>query len=192
MTDIALSILICSHPHRAPLLSRTLWQLKQQLVDSVEIVVELNTDPNKRGIGRNGLIDKAKGKYCVFVDDDDVVSEDYLERILTVLKSEPDICSIIGLVTSLVDHQQKGFILSTHYKEIFSLPSDNHVNDTYHRYSSHLCPIRTEIARQVRFPEDMYREDNGYSNNLKKYPGDLKEVFIDSVIYYYFSRIKLQ
>ena len=188
---IELSILICTHPNRASVLSRMLWHLKQQLVDGVEVIVEFNIDPNIRGVSRNNLIDKAAGKYCVFVDDDDVVSDDYIERILTAIQSGPDICSITGAVTSLMDNKRRYFVLSQKHEELFSLPSDNHEDDTYYRYSSHLCPIRTEIARKVRFPESMYHEDNGYSDRLKKYEGELKEVAIETVIYYYFSRIRI-
>ena len=186
-----LSILICTHPNRTMLLSRLLWQLKQQLVDGVEIIVELNIDPNTRWASRNTLLDKANGKYCVFVDDDDVVADDYVSQILTAIKSEPDICSITGSVTSLWNNHRRYFVLSQKYVPVFSLPSADHVGDIYFRCSSHLCPIRTEIAREVRFPEGMINEDNGYSERLKKYEGQLKEVIIEPVIYYYFSRILL-
>ena len=190
-TTKELSILICSHPNRASLLSRMLWHLKQQLVDGVEVIVELNADTNTRGASRNKLLDKATGKYCVFVDDDDVVSDDYVSHILTAIQSGPDICSIAGIVTSLWDNKRRGFILSKKYEAIFSLPSSVHDNDMYYRYTSHLCPVRTEIARKVRFPDNMINEDNGYSDRLKKYEGELKEVVIEPVIYYYFSRILL-
>jgi len=168
-----------------------LWHLKQQLVDGVEVIVELNADTNTRGASRNKLLDKATGKYCVFDDDDDVVSDDYVNRILTAIKSNPDICAITGAVTSLIDNKRRLFILSQKYKPIFSLSSADHKDDIYYRYSSHLCPIRTEIARKVRFPDNMINEDNGYSDRLKKYEGELKEIAIESVIYYYYSRILL-
>ena len=190
-TTKKLSILICTHPNRASLLSRMLWQLKQQLVDGVEVIVELNIDTNTRGASRNMLLDKATGKYCVFVDDDDVVSDDYVSRILTAVRDEPDICAIAGAVTSLWDNKRRMFILSQKYEPVFSLPSADHREETYYRYSSHLCPIRTEIAKKVRFPENMINEDHGYSDRLKKYEGELKEVIIEPVIYYYFSRILL-
>ena len=190
-TPKELSILICTHPNRASLLSRMLWHLKQQLVDGVEVIVELNADTNTRGASRNKLLDKATGKYCVFVDDDDVVSDDYVSQILKAIKSNPDICAITGAVTSLIDNKRRLFILSQKYKPIFSLSSSDHDNDIYYRYSSHLCPIRTEIARKVRFPDNMINEDNGYSDRLRKYEGELKEIAVESVIYYYYSRILL-
>jgi len=186
-----LSILICTHPNRTMLLSRMLRHLNQQLVDGVEVIIELNIDTKSRGASRNRLLDKANGKYCVSVDEDDVVADDYVSRILTAIKSEPDICSIAGYVTSLWNNRRRYFVLSQKYEPVFSLPSADHVDDTYFRYSSHLCPIRTEIAREVRFPDGMVNEDNGYSDRLKKYNGELKEVIIEPVIYYYFSRILL-
>jgi glycosyltransferase involved in cell wall biosynthesis len=187
-----LSILICTHPNRAPLLFRMLWHLRHQLVDNVEIIVELNIDPITRGASRNKLLDKAAGKYCVFIDDDDIVADDYISQILTAIKSDPDICSIVGAVTSLWDNKRRRFVLSKKYAPVFTLPSAAHEDEIYYRYASHLCPIRTEIARKVRFPENMFNEDNGYSDRLKKYEGELKEVAIEKTIYYYFSRILLE
>jgi glycosyltransferase involved in cell wall biosynthesis len=186
-----LSVLICSHPNRMPLLQRMLFQLKRQLTKETEIIVDLCTDPMVRGSVRNSLIDKANGKYCAFVDDDDIVSDYYIKRIVHALKNNPDICSITGCVTSLWNNERRTFVLSTQYKPIFSLPDANHENGLYNRYSSHLCPVKTEIIRTVRFPEDMRNEDNGYSDRLKKYEGELKEVAIEGTIYYYFSRILL-
>lgn len=184
-----LSILICSHEKRRPLLERLVSQLKEQTTNDVEVRVITNTDPNKRGIDRNKLLDECNGEYCAFVDDDDVVSPSYVSSILKAIESRPEICSITGMVTSLVNHDSYKFVLSTGYNEIFSLASDNIVNDTYYRFASHLNPIRTDIARKVRFPENLFHEDNGYSDRLKEFKHAWNEVTIPNVIYYYFSRI---
>lgn len=189
-----LSILICSHFNRRELLKRMVACLESQKTNEVEILTIQNNDAMMRGRDRNALLDKAAGEYCVFVDDDDVVSDDYVSTILAALKSEPDICSITGIVTSLMDNKRRRFVLALRYDTLFSLPSNQHKENTYYRFSSHLCPIRTELARKIKFPLNMFHEDNGYSDRLKKFTSanNLKENYIDKPIYYYFSRILIE
>ena len=43
---------------------------------------------------RNAGIDKAKGKYISFIDADDLVSEQYIEKILEKTKDEPDVIEL--------------------------------------------------------------------------------------------------
>ena len=162
-----LSILIYTHVTGWPLYERMAAHLKEGFFSSNDIeilVIKNNDNGNRKNVGdRDELIDRAAGDYCCFVDDDDVVSDDYVWKILQAISAEPDICSISGLVTSLVNNEQHAFELSTKYERLFSLPSNEIEDDTYKRFASHLNPIRTAIAREVRFPEDVFHEDNGYS-----------------------------
>jgi glycosyltransferase involved in cell wall biosynthesis len=188
-----LSILICSHTARRPLMNRMVHHLEHQAAEGVEIRTAMNDDYLQRGKTRNDLLDAARGEYCCFVDDDDVVSDDYVAKILTALREDPDICGITGQVIQLRNPViTRLFKLSTRYDQPFSLPvRPEHRDDpVLCAYASHLCPIRTEIARQVRFPEDVNHEDNGYSGRLKDL-GPLRETVIDGIIYYYFYRANL-
>lgn len=183
-----LSILICSHVNRWPLLERIVKHLRWQATSEVEVIYEQNCIVMERGNARNILIDKARGEYCAFVDDDDCVSDSYVETILKALESGPDICSLKGIVTSLMNNERRDFELSIKHDQLFSLPN---TEKEYKRFSSHLCPIKTTIARKVRFPDKMYHEDNGYSDRLKQIRGTLTEQQITEQLYYYFSRIML-
>lgn len=188
-----LSILICSHTARRPLMNRMVHHLEHQQFDGVEILAATNDDYLSRGKTRNELLDAARGEYCCFVDDDDVVSDDYVAKILTALREDPDICGITGQVIQLRNPViTRLFKLSTRYDQPFSLPvKPEHRDDPeIYGHASHLCPIRTEIARHIRFPEDVNHEDNGYSGRLKDL-GPLRETVIDGIIYYYFYRANL-
>ena len=190
-----LSILICSHKKRKPLLRRMLKHLNEQTYrnpEDVEILVCENDDPFVRGTSRNSLIDRASGDYCCFVDDDDIVSDDYVSKILNTIETGPEICSITGLVISMLNHESHKFMLSTRHTKPFSLPSNDIEDDTYKRFASHLNPIKTEIIRQVRFSsEKICHEDNTYSQRLKDFKQDWNEEEIDGVLYYYFNRVKI-
>jgi glycosyltransferase involved in cell wall biosynthesis len=196
MSQPILSILICSHTARRPLMDRMVHHLEHQrifVIDGVEILTATNDDYMERGKTRNQLLDAARGEYCCFVDDDDVVSDDYIEKILAALENKPDICGITGQVIQLrYPVTTRLFHLSVAHPEVFSLPIKGPEREELgiSRFASHLCPIRTEIARQVRFPKDVKHEDNGYSGRLQE-AGLLRETIIEGVIYYYFYRANL-
>ena len=78
-----LSILICTLPERKAYLARLLGILSPQVIQGK---VEVLTDDTPRGVittgqKRNNLLNRAKGKYIVFIDDDDMVPGHYVNRI---------------------------------------------------------------------------------------------------------------
>ena len=93
---VKLSILICTLPVRLEKLNRLLGILFPQKNDSVEIVID-DTTGNHIGSKRNNLINNAKGEYCCFVDDDDLVSLNYVDSILNSLGK--DCVGIEGLIS---------------------------------------------------------------------------------------------
>ena len=82
-------------------MNRMVHHLEHQAAEGVEIRTAMNDDYLQRGKTRNDLLDAARGEYCCFVDDDDVVSDDYTAKILTALTSAPDICGITGQVIQM-------------------------------------------------------------------------------------------
>lgn len=194
-----LSILICSHESRQPLCCRMVENLQRQILDhglmmGVEVLVQVNKSVMARGSDRNKLLDKASGKYCCFVDDDDVVELNYVPAIIEYIfnhkDNNVDVFGLRGVVTSLHTNESKAFELSSKYNEIFRLPSDNFIDNTYKRFISHLNPIKTSIAQKIRFPKDNINEDNGYTERLKAYhqANPLKEVMMQNPLYFYFNR----
>jgi glycosyltransferase involved in cell wall biosynthesis len=175
-----LSILICSLKSRAALLKRLQDRLAPQLTPDVEVIVK--TDGGQMPIGRkrNALLDEAKGDYICFVDDDDLVSEDYVALILAACACRPDVVSFN------LQHLLNGnHIGDTEH----SLRHEIWINDTsvfphkYYRCPNHLNPVRRDLALKVRFPEKNTLEDKEYSIKLR--PMLKTEVMIQKQIYYY-------
>ena len=54
----------------------------------VEVIPEVDKGETPTGTKRNNLIDRAAGKYIVFVDDDDTVSDYYVSEILRCAESD--------------------------------------------------------------------------------------------------------
>jgi len=182
-----LSILIPTLPERSELLkmlSYNLW-LQSSVYDSIEIVFD---DSIKDTIGRkrNNLLQSASGEYIAFVDDDDRVSDDYIERIMYGIKWSPDCCSLKGIYTVDGKNQQI-FEHSLKYNE-WKTNLENYPMIKYERYPNHLNCIRADIAKQFKFPEINHGEDHNWAKQIHE-SGLLKtEHYIESIIYYYDKR----
>lgn len=88
---IKLSILISTLLERRKSLERLLNRLEPQLTDEVEIL--MLSDNRKRATGSKFqiLLDNSLGKYITFIDDDDLVSEDFISEIIKASAAESDV-----------------------------------------------------------------------------------------------------
>lgn len=175
-----LSILICHLPERA----RELGLLLDSLQRQTSLCVEILTDDAPRGepVGRkrNRLIDKAKGEYLCFIDDDDEVSGDYISSILSAIRKNPDCVGIEGIIQA----QGKNMI----FRHSIEFAGWYTGADAYYRTPNHLNPIRSDIVKRVRFRDDLsFGEDQDFSYRIKPF---LKtEEYIDRPIYFYHSSL---
>lgn len=178
--NLLFSILICTINERKHLLSTLLQELNKQKADDVEILVNIDNGQKSIGRKRNELLLQARGKYISFIDDDDKVSEDYIQLILEAAKLNPDCVGIEGLITFSLKNITRKFVHSIRYDKWFT--KDN----IYCRCPNHLSPVKRELALKVMFPEKNFGEDKEYS--LKLFPLLRSEVYILSPIYYYLTK----
>ena len=87
-----LSILIPSIPERFETVIPLIENLQNQIGDK-DVEVLLLSDNMKMSIGekRQKLKELAKGEYWAFVDDDDDISDDYIEQLLKGVESGKDV-----------------------------------------------------------------------------------------------------
>jgi len=174
-----LSILICSIKGRERSLDILLQTLRKQKTNDVEILVEVDNKRITTGEKRNILLKKAKGDYIAFIDDDDMVSEDYISKILKAIESKPDCCSIEGTVRFKRKGTQKRFLHSMQFKSWFT------ANDIYYRCPNHISPVKRELALKTGFPNISVEEDKAFS--LKLLPLLKTEEVIKGPIYFYIT-----
>lgn len=181
MNKIDLSILVCTTTERKHFLERMIDAFTPQLNYRVELLVESDDGNMRIGRKRNLLLDKAKGKYICYFDDDDLPSEDYVEKILKAIEPNPDCCSLEGLYT--VDGNNP--TLFRHSLDYKQWETANENGETvYYRTPNHLNAVKRDIALQVRFNDNMSNgEDKDYSDRIR--PLLKKESKIDGVIYHY-------
>lgn len=110
MKSVDLSIIIPTY-NRNEYIVKLLDKLHSQTQNNVEVIVVddhsdtplekswfkyiyLEKNSGGASIPRNIGLDNAKGKYIVFIDADDLVSDDYIQTILDKTKEEWDYCYI--------------------------------------------------------------------------------------------------
>jgi len=186
--NMLLSLLIPTMTSRQQVFTQLYEALQIQIRTSqwaseVEILIELDGGEASIGQKRNALVGRASGLFVAFIDDDDLVSPDYVDLICSAITREPkiDCIGIKGVITFRGSHPQE-FFYSLRYTEFYSK------NHTYFRPPYHLNPMRREIAVRYRFLDVSYSEDFEWAEQIRRDRALINEEFIDSVLYYYRSR----
>ena len=131
----------------------------------------------KIGQKRNELLDQAEGDYACFVDDDDQVSANYLSRIMKALESEPDCVTFNGWMTTDGDNSRDFVIrLGSKYEER---------EKVYYRFPNHLCPMKRERVKDVRFPNVHMAEDYAYAKEINDRRLLKSSIHITDKLYHY-------
>jgi len=171
-----LSILIAHLDSREYYFKRILSLLEYQLTSDVEIVVVSDNGEMSTGEKQQKLLEKAKGDYVCYVDEDDIIPAYYIAEILKAIESEPDCVAINGVVT-LDEKEPHPFYHSITIDEW-------HTNDKGHfRHPNHINPVKRELALQAGFESLRQGADYGYSLRLKSLLK--RETTIEKCMYYY-------
>ena len=174
---MTLSILICTLPERIGYLSLLLQALSPQKTDEVEILTESDNGTISTGRKRNILLQRSKGKYVVFIDDDDMIAPTYVKDILTAAESNPDAIVFNGIMTTNGTDERKWFISKDYSYEA--------KNVAYYRYPNHIVPRRREIALAFPFQDIRIGEDYAWATAIHNAKLIKTEVKIEKELYHY-------
>lgn len=116
--------------------------------DDAEFLVEVDQGEARSGAKRQRLLERARGEYVAFVDDDDEVADEYLEAILERCSLGPDV------VTFELDFVRRGRVAETWS---FGLHADDRRRGRM--AANHLCAWRAELARRVGWAPIGYGDD---------------------------------
>lgn len=175
--DSKLSILI-------PCLERD-WKNCEQLMiqlkhPETETLTYLNKGEHSIGYYRNELVSWAKTPYLCFVDADDKLPDYYLDLLLKAIKTNPDTVSLRGEIT-IDGGKPEIFEHSIKYNEWRT--TNNKIK--YERYTNHLNCIKSEIAKQIKYPDIKFGEDHEYSKRLQASGLIKNEYYLNEIMYYY-------
>ena len=181
--DCLLTIGILSLPHRKEYLDRLLDKLNQigsPHVNKVKVIIEVDNGEKSVGEKRNSVLSKATGKYVCFIDDDDMVHDNYLNYIVQALEQHPEV-DTIGFKGLYHHNGTPQFVFDHSSRNGGNFQKDG----VQYRNVNHLNPVRTSIAREIGFPEKNFGEDSDYSDILAA-SGKIKgEVYINDILYHY-------
>jgi hypothetical protein len=180
-----LSILIATLDSRAEVRAKLIAILNAQcgkFPGAVEIIESSDNGDMILGDKRNLLLNKASGEYVVFVDDDDMVADTYIEDILTAIdENHPDCVTFKGLITK--DGKDAcEFRFDMNYTHNIW---EQDANGVHLRCPSIWCPIRSIIAKSVDFLSIDCAEDRVWAIQL--YPLLSTQAYIDKHLYFYRS-----
>lgn len=184
-----LSILIPSMHSRAAQLKDLLAEIHRQIApvaDKVEVITSIDQGQARGGKStgkkRNELLRAARGKYVVFVDDDDYIYPYYVSEILRVVESDPDVLAINGIMTTNGGNQKRWEIsIRNPYAE---------VNGVYLRFPNHITPMKREHALKIGFPDQVFMEDYDFAKRMHDAKLLKTEAKIDLPMYHYKYRVK--
>ncbi len=161
--DFDFSILIATLEQRRTLFDTLTADLREKFARicpglRLEILEERDSGQMSVGLKRRRLLERAKGKYVAFIDDDDAVTNEYFEDFLTCFTEKKDVMRIRGKM-----HE---------YTFTNSLETQPHtkmyVNGVFIRLPNHINPMLAEIARMVTFEDAVRGEDLKWTVDLAK------------------------
>lgn len=160
-----LSILIPTIESRKQKFKNLEWKLRMQVLawfvqhktKSVEIISDDSPTflEGGKSIGqkRNDLLQRATGQYACFFDDDDTPAPNYLQTLLALCNEGNDVVTFNTLVKT------------DYYWTVINMSLANAANEEtapgriIERTPWHICPVKTEIAKQIPFAHINHNED---------------------------------
>lgn len=180
-----LSILICSIPDRKEMLAN-LWHLFEDISKGYDVEVLYDATGKEMSIGkkRQALLERAKGDWIVFFDDDDQPNEHYVRWILEAIRNNPDIdcIGIRGLMTTN-GQNPKTWCHRLGYPIMGDGRTKTSYGYDYVRPIIHFNPVKREKALAAGFRDMRFGEDMDYARRLN--PLLTKEYFIDEELFHY-------
>jgi hypothetical protein len=176
-----LSILICSLRERKPRLDALLAFLKPQCIARpIEVLTDVDGGEATIGAKRQRLLQRARGLYVCFIDDDDQISPTYVPDILVALEATPEAthCSLRGIM------KQQG-AQNVEFEHSIRYTTWEKLDGKLVRTPNHLNVIRRDLALQAGFVSSSWGEDRRFSDKLADIGCLIREAYIPAVLYYY-------
>jgi glycosyltransferase involved in cell wall biosynthesis len=153
-----LELLIPTMPKRQIMLARLFDRLLPQLRGIHNVTYRTDDGPGTIGAKRQRMIEAATGDYIAFIDDDDLISEDYVARIRPMLDSQPD---CVGLIVHVTMDGKPWDPSPLFFHSLQFRSNEAWAGNT--RTPHHLCPMRRELALRSRFPDKSWGEDYNFA-----------------------------
>jgi glycosyltransferase involved in cell wall biosynthesis len=160
------SVLIPTIPGRERSLHLLLDSIREKIARlcpwvRVEICVSFDNRENSIGTKRQELLKRATGKYLAFIDDDDTITDEYIEDLSNCIQQD---CSVMR-IRGRMDKYTFVHTVDTKITDMMATKDDPPV---FQRPPNHLNPMYADIAKLVSFKNAVYGEDLDWTISLYK------------------------
>jgi hypothetical protein len=158
-----MTFLIATIPGREGSLQRLIQSIREKMgriAPGLRYEIRLGFDNKEMTIGdkRERLIKASTGKYSAFIDDDDEITDEYIEDMSAMISQN---CHVMRLRGKL--HQYT----FTHTVDA-KLSERMAIGDEFRRPPNHLNPMLTDVAKLVRFKDASRGEDLDWTIRMAK------------------------
>lgn len=144
----------------------------------LEVLVGFDNKEQSIGMKRENMLQSAKGKYVAFIDDDDDITDAYIEDLRDTIRSSSQVMRIRGEINQYT----------------FTHSIENKLSDTmarngvFLRPPNHLNPMMTDVAKMIHYTDSLRGEDLDWAIRLAQ-TGFLDNEFRseDSRIHYIYN-----
>ena len=173
-----ISFLIPTIPGRDASLQRMMQSIHERMgriAPNLRYEIRLGFDNKEASVGRkrDNLLQASKGKYSAFVDDDDEITDAYIEDLAETIRGNFHVMRLRGTV------QQYTFTHSIAVKLNEPMARGN----DFFRPPNHLNPMLTDVAKLVRFKDASRGEDLDWTMRManvgfltSEYTSDLSRI----------------
>jgi glycosyltransferase involved in cell wall biosynthesis len=152
---------------------------KNNLKKKVEHVVLIDNRIKTVGRKRDNLVQSALGKYVAFVDDDDDISENYVEELIDAIEKNPDVDVITFKQNCFIENHPKS-------TAVFGLKNEHQPyvpGKTFTRKPYHVCAWKRSLVKDYHFSYKNYGEDYDWIKQL--WDVAKSEFFINKILHAY-------
>jgi hypothetical protein len=131
-----------------------------RLASHLHYTIDLAFDNREMSIGmkREHLVQNSKGKYSAFIDDDDDITDEYIEDLVETIRGSYPVMRLRGRIDPYT---------FTHSVAI-SLDSPMAIGEVFVRPPNHLNPIMTDVAKLVHYGDVVRGEDFDWAFRMAK------------------------
>jgi len=160
------SILIPTIPGREASLARLVDSIREKVARicpdlRYEFCISFDNKEATVGAKRQGLLKEAKGKYLAFIDDDDEITDAYIEDLWAMYQGGYHTMRLCGKMG------QYSFVHSTSIG-LSSLIATSDTPPVFQRPPDHLYPMLADMAKLVRFKDAKRGEDLDWALTLMR------------------------
>lgn len=122
-----------------------------RIAPHLRYVIDTQFDNREMSVGmkRQNLLQNARGKYCAFVDDDDEITDEYVQDLVETIRGAYPVMRLRGRIHPYT---------FTH-SLANSLKSPMARGEVFLRPPNHLNPMMTDVAKMVHFKDAVRGED---------------------------------